>query len=44
MWEQAEMLERWVGWAEAEVAGRPDDVSMPPGDGPVRVLRDAAGA
>jgi PadR family transcriptional regulator, regulatory protein AphA len=29
MWEQAEMLLRWVAWAEQEVASWPDDASRP---------------
>jgi DNA-binding PadR family transcriptional regulator len=29
MWEQTEMLLRWVTWVEEEVSGWPDDVSRP---------------
>jgi hypothetical protein len=34
MWEQTEMLGRWVAWAEQEVAGWPDDASRPAGEVP----------
>lgn len=42
MWDQAEMLLRWVTWAEEEVARWPDDISQPSGRGIVTVLRKAA--
>lgn len=41
MWEQTEMLLRWVTWAEQEVADWPDDASRPPGE-VAPVLREAA--
>lgn len=43
MWEQTEMLLRWVSWAEQEVADWPDDASQPFGGEVAPVLRDAAG-
>ncbi len=42
MWEQAEMLLRWVTWAEQEVADWPDDGSQPTGHQATSVLREAA--
>jgi PadR family transcriptional regulator, regulatory protein AphA len=42
MWEQTEMLLRWVNWAEQEVADWPDDASQPTEREVVTVLREAA--
>ncbi len=42
MWEQSEMLLRWVAWAEQEVAGWPEDISRPAEPEVVTVLREAA--
>ena len=42
MWEQTEMLRRWVTWAEHEVAAWPDDASRPPEREVPTVLCDAA--
>lgn len=42
MWDQAEMLLRWAGWAEQEVAGWPDDASLPPEPAVASVLREAS--
>jgi hypothetical protein len=42
MWDQAEMLLRWVTWAEHEVADWPDDASQPPEREVATVLRKAA--
>lgn len=44
MWDQAEMLLRWVTWAEQEVADWPDDASQPTEREVVTVLREAAAA
>jgi DNA-binding PadR family transcriptional regulator len=33
MWDQNEMLLRWVAWAEEEVSGWPDDASRPATEG-----------
>jgi hypothetical protein len=32
MWEQNEMVDRWAEWAEQQVAGWSDDITLP--DGP----------
>lgn len=42
MWEQTEILLRWVTWAEKEVARWPDDISQPSGRRNVTALREAA--
>lgn len=42
MWDQAEMLLRWVTWAEQEVADWPDDASQRPEREVATVLRKAA--
>lgn len=42
MWDHAEMLLRWVTWAEEEVARWPDDLSQSSGRGIVSALREAA--
>lgn len=42
MWEQTEILLRWVTWAEKEVARWPDDISQPSGRRIVTALREAA--
>lgn len=42
MWDHAEMLLRWVTWAEEEVARWPDDISQPSGRRIVTALREAA--
>jgi DNA-binding PadR family transcriptional regulator len=42
MWEQVEMLLRWVAWAEQEVADWPDDISQPPAPEVAPILREAA--
>ncbi len=44
MWEQTEMLLRWIAWAEHEVADWPDDVSRPREREITTVLREAAGS
>jgi hypothetical protein len=31
MWEQTDTVLRWADWAEAQVAGWPDDISLPAG-------------
>jgi len=44
MWEQAEALRRWLDWAEAEIAGWPDDIATPPDAEAARAsMRAAAG-
>lgn len=42
MWEQTQMLLRWVAWAEEEVAGWPDDATSPAAHDVPAVLREAA--
>jgi DNA-binding PadR family transcriptional regulator len=42
MWDQAEMLLRWVTWAEQEVADWPEDASQPPEREVATILRKAA--
>lgn len=44
MWEQTEMLLRWVAWAEQEVTDWPDDASPPPEREVATVMREAAAA
>lgn len=44
MWEHAEMLLRWVTWAQQEVARWPDDASQPTELEVGSVLREAAAA
>jgi DNA-binding PadR family transcriptional regulator len=41
MWEQTQMLLRWVAWAEKEVAGWPDDASRPTRRDFASLLREA---
>ena len=42
MWEQTEMLLRWVTWAENDVADWPDDASQPPDRKVAPALGEAA--
>jgi DNA-binding PadR family transcriptional regulator len=42
MWQQTEMLLRWVDWAEDEVTRWPEDLSQPSGQHVPAVLREAA--
>jgi DNA-binding PadR family transcriptional regulator len=44
MWEQTQMLIRWVEWAEQEVVDWPADASLPTGRDVARALREAARA
>jgi len=41
MWEQTQMLLRWVAWAEQEVVTWPSDASHPPARDVAHVLREA---
>lgn len=43
MWEQTETVIRWAAWAEAQVAGWPDDIALPDGAEVGDVLRAVAG-
>lgn len=43
MWEQTAMVIRWATWAEARVAGWPQDIVLPPGEEVGDVLRAVAG-
>jgi hypothetical protein len=42
MWEQTQMVLRWVAWAEQEVAEWPSDASRPASLGVADVLGEAA--
>jgi PadR family transcriptional regulator AphA len=41
MWEQTQMLLRWLGWVEKEVVDWPDDASRPPRRDFAGILREA---
>ena len=42
MWEQNETVIRWAAWAEQQVAGWPDDISLPEGPRVGDFLRSAS--
>lgn len=42
MWEQNEMVDRWAQWAEQQVAGWPEDITLPGGARVGEFLQDAA--